>query len=58
MDVMDIANMSIGLHQAQLQQDVGFAVTEKAMDSAEQTSAELLKMMDDPNLGQNIDVLG
>lgn len=58
MDVMDVANMSIGLHQTQLQQDVSLSVAKKAMDSAEQTSAELLKMMDDPNLGQNIDVLG
>lgn len=55
---MDVASMSINLTQAQLQQDVGISIVKKAMDSAEQTSSKLLEMISDPNLGQNIDVVG
>ena len=55
---MDIAQMSVGMHQAQAQQSVGIAVAKMAMDSGkdaldliEETTASL-----DPSLGNSIDV--
>ena len=55
---MDIAQMSVGMHQAQAQQSVGIAVAKLAMDSGkealdliEETTASL-----DPSLGNSIDV--
>lgn len=55
---MDIAQMSVGLHQAQAQQSLGIAVAKLAMDSGkealeliEETTASI-----DPNLGNSIDV--
>lgn len=55
---MDIAQMSVGMHQAQAQQSVGIAVAKLAMDSGkealdliEETTASL-----DPNLGNSVDI--
>ena len=55
---MDIAQMSVGMHQAQAQQSVGIAVAKLAMDSGkealdliEETTASI-----DPSLGNSIDV--
>ena len=55
---MDIAQMSVGMHQAQAQQSVGIAVAKLAMDSGkdaldliEETTASL-----DPNLGNSVDM--
>lgn len=55
---MDIAQMSVGMHQAQAQQRVGIAVAKLAMDSGkealdliEETTASL-----DPNLGNSVDM--
>ncbi|ERJ90282.1 YjfB family protein [Selenomonas sp. oral taxon 892] len=55
---MDIAQMSVGMHQAQAQQSLGIAVAKLAMDSGkealeliEETTASL-----DPSLGNSIDV--
>ena len=55
---MDIAQMSVGMHQMQAQQSLGIAVAKMAMDSGkdaldliEETTASL-----DPSLGNSIDV--
>jgi len=37
---MDIAALSVGLHQIQLQQNIGIALTKKAMDTAQIQSQE------------------
>ena len=55
---MDIAQMSVGMHQAQASQQLGIAVAKLAMDSGknaleliEETTANL-----DPNLGNSVDI--
>ena len=55
---MDVAQMSVGMHQMQTQQSLGIAVAKMAMDSGkdaldliEETTASL-----DPSLGNSIDV--
>lgn len=55
---MDIAQMSVGLHQMQTQQSLGIAVAKLAMNSGnealeliEESTASL-----DPSLGNSIDV--
>ena len=55
---MDIAQMSVGMHQMQAQQSLGIAVAKMAMDSGkdaleliEESTARL-----DPSLGNSIDV--
>jgi len=55
---MDIAQMSVGMHQAQAQQSLGIAAAKMAMDSGkealdliEETTASL-----DPNVGSNVDM--
>ena len=55
---MDIAQMSVGMHQAQTAQSLGIAVAKMAMDSGkealeliEDTAASL-----DPNLGNSVDI--
>ncbi|WP_244834827.1 YjfB family protein [Clostridium sp. BJN0001] len=56
---MDVAAASIGMHQAQLQNDVTLSVMKISMNDAENTSTQITEMMDnmslDPNLGTNID---
>ena len=55
---MDVAQMSVGMHQMQTQQSLGIAVAKMAMDSGkdalellEETTASL-----DPSLGNSVDV--
>ena len=55
---MDVAQMSVGMHQMQAQQSLGIAGAKMAMDSGkdaldliEETTASL-----DPSLGNSIDV--
>ncbi|WP_442599811.1 YjfB family protein [Neobacillus sp. D3-1R] len=57
---MDIAALSIGMNQASLSQSVGIALTKKVMETSEQNSVQLLKMMEapHPHLGQSIDIKG
>ncbi|MBE6096847.1 MAG: YjfB family protein [Schwartzia sp.] len=57
---MSIAAMSVGMHQAQVQQNLGVAVLKEAMDSSGQGLETMLSSMTeslDPNLGTMIDVL-
>ncbi|WP_449598766.1 YjfB family protein [Niallia sp. Marseille-Q9988] len=55
---MDIAALSIGMNQASLSQNVGIALTKKAMNTAEQNSDQLLKMLEAPHptLGKSVDM--
>lgn len=57
---MDIAALSMGLSQASVGQSVSIALTKKIMDTAQQSSADLLKMMEAPHptLGNTIDLKG
>ena len=55
---MDIAQMSVGMHQAQASQQLGIAVAKMAMDSGkdalkliEETTASI-----DPSLGNSVDI--
>ena len=54
---MTIAALSVDLHQANLWQDIGIAVLDKAIESDSEMVEEALEMASlDPNLGQNIDI--
>ena len=56
---MDVAAMAVVMKQGQLMRQVGIAVMKKAMDSAEMSTENLLKVLEqsvNPNLGQNIDI--
>lgn len=55
---MDIAQMSVGLHQAQASQQLGIAVAKLAMDSGKE-ALELIEESTvslDPNLGNSVDI--
>ncbi len=56
---MDVAAVSISMSQASLAQNVNIAVAKLAMNSINQTGADLTKMMElsvNPGLGSNFDV--
>lgn len=56
---MDIAALSIGLSQSNLQQAVGFSVLKMSKDQAAGDGQALAKMLEQsvqPNLGGNIDI--
>ncbi|AKP48492.1 YjfB family protein [Bacillus smithii] len=60
---MDISALSVGLHQIQLQQSVGIALTKKAMDAAQVQSQAMINMIQQsavpaphPTSGHKIDV--
>jgi hypothetical protein len=56
---MDIAALSVSMHMADLQNDVGVAMLSKSLDTLEDTGDGMVKMMESsvtPYLGQNIDV--
>lgn len=57
---MDIAALSMVNKQASIGQSVGIALTKKVLDTSEQSSNQLLKMMEapHPNLGKSIDLKG
>ena len=52
---MSIAALSVDMHQAQLFQDIGIKVLEKAMDVDSEMVEETLQSLDS-NLGNNIDI--
>lgn len=55
---MDIAALSMNLSQQQLMQNVSLAVTKQAMEVQQQTTDQLVEMIDaqHPTLGQSIDI--
>lgn len=57
---MSIAAMSVGMHQAQAQQQLDVSVLKMAMESAETGTEELLEELSvslDPSLGSMVDIL-
>ncbi|NLU08414.1 MAG: putative motility protein [Clostridiales bacterium] len=58
---MDITAMSIVMNQSKVQQNVGIAIMKMAMDTNNQTAAQIAEMMSDisadPNLGNNVDFI-
>lgn len=55
---MDIAALAMSMKQAQLMQDVSLAVTKQAVEFQEQSTEQLLEVIDAPHptLGHTIDV--
>lgn len=57
---ISIANLSMGMSQASLQNAVSMSVLNLAMDSAQTQVSAMSEVLDslatDPNLGSNIDV--
>ncbi|AWE08194.1 putative motility protein [Lysinibacillus sp. 2017] len=55
---MDIAALAMSMKQAELMQNVSLAVTKQAMEFQEQSTDQLLEIIDAPHptLGQSIDV--
>jgi hypothetical protein len=56
---MDIAELSIVLNQSQVQQEATMSVMKMAMNTAEDNSANLTKMLEQsiqPHLGSKIDL--
>lgn len=56
---MDIAALSMASSQANLMTQIGTAVLSMSMDTTEQASQSMIKMMEqsvNPGLGSNIDV--
>ena len=58
-DVMDIAALSIGLSQMKVSQEAGISVMKIAMDTAQDQTNDLTKMMEQsisPHLGSRLDI--
>ena len=56
---MDIAALSSAMSYSQLHMNVGYALTAKVMDQVEETSMELLEMLEGAipsDLGQFVDI--
>jgi hypothetical protein len=56
---MDIAALSVVINQSQVQQQASLSVMKMAMNTAEQNSVELTKMLEQsiqPYLGSSIDL--
>lgn len=62
---MDFGSLSVSMAQSQLMTDVSTAILAKSMDTAEQTGAQVVDMIErssmensvTPNLGSNIDIM-
>lgn len=60
MDFMNIAAMSVGMHQQQLDIQVGTSVMKMAMESSETAVTDMLESIDVSSLtgvGANLDIL-
>ncbi len=60
MDFMNIAAMSVGMHQQQLDVQVGTSVLKMAMDTSETAMSDMLESIDVSALtgvGANLDIL-
>lgn len=55
---MDIAALSIAMHQSQLMQNVSLAVTKQAMEFQQQSAEQVIEILDAPHptAGHTIDV--
>ena len=60
MDFMNIAAMSVGMHQQQLDMQVGTSVMKMAMETSETAVTDMLESIDVSSLtgvGANLDIL-
>lgn len=60
MDFMNIATMSVGMHQQQLDIQVGTSVMKMAMETSETAVTDMLESIDVSSLtgvGANLDIL-
>ncbi len=57
---MDIAALSIIMSQSRVQESVGIAVMNMAMDTGKENASQMVELMNnsavDPSLGNNLDV--
>jgi Putative motility protein len=56
---VDIAALSVAMNQSQIQQQASLSVMKIAMNTAEQNSADLTKMLEQsvqPHIGSQIDI--
>lgn len=53
---MDIAAMSINMHEIDCKSKVGVSVLKMAMDSTENEAVKMNDMISEPNKGINLDV--
>lgn len=56
---MNIAALSVDMHLAQTQQELGISVLKMAMETSTEQVEEVLEEIEnlDPNIGNNIDVI-
>lgn len=58
--IMDIAALSIIMSQSRVQESVGIAVMNMAMDTGKENASQMVELMNnsavDPSLGNNLDV--
>jgi hypothetical protein len=57
---LDIAALSIGVHQASLGQSISIALASKVMEISQQNANQLLEMIPapHPHLGKSVDLKG
>ncbi|MEK4667451.1 YjfB family protein [Niallia sp. FSL R7-0271] len=57
---MNIAALSVSMHQASLGQSVSLALTKMSMDNTQQTATQMMEMLQAPHptLGNSIDLKG
>ncbi|PAB58527.1 YjfB family protein [Anaeromicrobium sediminis] len=56
---MDVGSLSMAMSQASLSQQVSLSVAKMTMDTAEVSSANMVKMMEqsvNPSVGSNLDI--
>lgn len=57
---LDIAALSVNMHQASLGQSVSLALTKMSMDNTQQNATQMIEMLQvpHPTLGNSIDLKG
>lgn len=53
---MDIAALSMAMHQSQIKQAISISVLKMAMDSETQNMQKMLEMAVTPHIGGNVDI--
>jgi len=57
---LDIAALSVNMHQASLGQSINIALTKMSLDSTQQNATQIMEMLQAPHptLGNSIDLKG
>jgi len=57
---LDIAALSVSMHQASLGQSISIALTKMSLDSTQQSATQMMEMLQAPHptLGNSIDLKG